>query len=93
MSWNSGDEERLPRLSHTNRNTSNTAFLPEGDYIEFENRVDLANGSKPAIDLLEEPRGWERINQRLRRLSYRSRRHSAVQTPWEGKEYWEADPR
>ena len=59
MSWNLGHVEKLFTSLNTQRCGFSIAISAEGEDVEFKNSVDLANESRPAIDLLEEFQGMD----------------------------------
>lgn len=81
ISWDSGDTDEMG----ASVNGSRPCFLAEGPEIEWEGRVDLANGSKPATKLFAEPIGAEL---KVKRLVGPSCRKLSAITPWEKREFW-----
>ena len=92
LCWDSGESEEQAVVESLSR-PSSASFLAEGEASEFENRIDLANGSKPAIGLMAEPRGVRSCIGKVLVSNSKDKRHNPDQTPWEGKEYWQTKKR
>ena len=84
LSWDSGDTKAFPEQPTLKREqSSGSSFLAEGEEAEFENRVDLANGSKPAIGLRAAPTRAKANMKKTVGSLFRPEEYSEAQTPWE----------